>query len=102
MKKWLKLFDEPLEGCESRFVITQERAYFHPITEGKNRPVLIDILAQIFDLEDPEVIERVINRDLKEGRIAVGHHDPLTGEVRTMISAPNDRLKERLKEVFGV
>lgn len=101
MKLSLKIFCEPLPECESRFVITENEAYFAPYLKNLDHPRLIDLLSQVFDLEDPEVIEGVINQDLKEGRIAVGHHDPLTGEVRTTINIPNDRLKGRLKEVFG-
>lgn len=49
------LLNKPPKTRESRFVITEERAYFHPISKGKNKPSTIDILVQIFDLEDPDV-----------------------------------------------
>ena len=38
---------EPSRVLESRFVITEDGAYFRPIARGKNVPTTMDILAQL-------------------------------------------------------
>ncbi len=96
------LLNRPPKTRESRFVITEERAYFHPISKGKNRPGTIDILARIFDLEDPDVFNDVSER-LLTGYVIRGHYDPSTGQVAIMgASEPSAYLLRRIKDVFGV
>jgi hypothetical protein len=101
LKKWLKLFDEPLESCENKFVITEDRAYFVPFVKALNKPGTIDILAHAFDLEDPEVYNDVSGR-LIVGKIIRGHYDPYTKEVVILSpTEPSAYLKRRIKDVFG-
>ncbi len=101
MKKWLKLFNEPLESSENKFIITEDAAYFVPFIKALNRPGTIDILAHAFDLEDPEVYSDVSGK-LVGGRIIRGHYDPSTKEVVIMgPSEPSAYLARRVKDVFG-
>ncbi len=96
------LLNKPPKTRESRFVITEERAYFHPISKGKNGPGTIDILARIFDLEDPDVFRDVSER-LLTGNVSRGHYDPSTGRVVILgTSEPSAYLQRRIKDVFGV
>ncbi|HKH12721.1 MAG TPA: hypothetical protein VKA73_16400 [Rubrobacter sp.] len=96
------LLNSPPKGRASRFVITEERAYFYPIAKGKNGPGTIDILARIFDLEDPEVFKDVSER-LLTGNVVRGHYAPSTGQVAIMgASKPSAYLQRRIEDVFGV
>ena len=102
MKRWLKLFDEPIESCENKFIITEDEAYFVPFIKTHNKPGTIDILAHVFDLEDPEVYADVSGR-LIGGRIIRGHYDPSTKEVVILgPTEPSAYLHRRIKDVFGV
>ena len=101
MKLWLKLFDGPPEDCESRFVITEDAVYFAPYIASLDKPGTIDILAHVFDLEDPEVYGEVSGK-LIGGRIIRGHYDPSTKEVVIMgPSGPSAYLRRRIEDVFG-
>lgn len=96
------LLNEPPKTRESRFVITEERAYFHPLSKGKNKPSTIDILAQIFDLEDANVFNDVSER-LITGNVIRGHYEPSTRQVVIMgLSEPSAHLEGRIKDAFGV
>ncbi len=91
----------PSKDHESKFVITEDEAYFVPFIKTLNKPSTIDILAHAFDLEDPEVYSNVRDR-LAGGRIVRGYYDPSTKDV--MILGPNQPsayLKKRIGEVFG-
>ena len=101
MKKWLKLFNEPLESSENKFIITEDAAYFVPFIKALNRPGTIDILAHAFDLEDPDVFNDVSER-LLTGYVIRGHYDPSTGQVAIMgASEPSAYLDRRIEDVFG-
>lgn len=96
------LLNKPPKTRESRFVITEERAYFHPISRVKNKPSTIDILAQIFDLEAPDLFNDVSER-LITGKIVRGYYDPSTRQVAIMgLSEPSAHLEGRIKDAFGV
>lgn len=101
LKRWLKLFEEPIESCGNKFVITEDGAYFVPFIKTLNKPGTIDILAHVFDLEDPEVYSDVSGR-LVGGRIIRGYYDPSTKEVVIMGPAePSAYLRRRITDVFG-
>ena len=96
------LLNRPPKTRESRFVITEERAYFRPVAKGKNWPGTIDILARIFDLEDPDVFNDVSER-LLTGNVIRGHYEPSTRQVVIMgLSEPSAHLEGRIKDAFGV
>ncbi len=93
---------EPPKTRESRFVITEDDAYFYPVAKALNKPSTIDILAHVFDLEDPEVYSDVSGK-LVGGRIIRGHYDPSTKEVVILgPSEPSAYLERRIEDVFGV
>jgi hypothetical protein len=60
----MELYERPLEHVESKFVITEDRAYFVPCLD--NPPTMEEILQEIFDLDDPQVFGDV-DGDILEG-----------------------------------
>ncbi|CAA9265943.1 MAG: hypothetical protein AVDCRST_MAG93-2410, partial [uncultured Chloroflexia bacterium] len=47
----MRLYDRPVEGYRNKFVLTEDAAYFVPCPN--NSPAMIDILGELFDLDDP-------------------------------------------------
>ena len=91
---------EPSKVLESRFVITEDGAYFRPIARGKNTPTTMDILAHLFDLNDPEVINEVCNK-LVNGEIVKGHYDPSIRQFEILGPVePSADMWERIVDVF--
>lgn len=94
------LLNEPPKTRESRFVITEDEAYFYPVAEGKNTPSTMDILAQLFDLNDPEVVNDVCNK-LVNGEIVKGHYDPSIRQFEILGPVePSADMWERIVDVF--
>lgn len=63
---------------------------------------MIEILSEIFDLDNAEVV-RVVDGKIFGGRIILGYYDPSTMEV--IIHTPletSDYLERRMREVFDV
>ena len=97
----MEIYKQSLEGYESKFVITEDEAYFVPYLDRMDAPKMIEILGEIFDLDDPEVY-REVDGKLFSGRIILGHYDPSNKEV--VVSTPletNEYVEKRIKEVFG-
>ncbi len=95
------LLHEPPKTRASRFVTTEDAAYFVPFVKALGKPGTTDILSHAFDLEDPEVYSDVSGR-LVEGRIIRGHYDPSTGRVVVVgASEPSAYLEGRIEDVFG-
>jgi hypothetical protein len=85
----------------NKFVLTEQRAYFFPYRQEFCFPPKMDILREIFDLEDPEVYREVRGR-LAVGRIIVGNYFPATKKV--IIQVPLETsgfVEKRIREVFG-
>ncbi len=85
----------------NKFVLTEQRAYFFPYRREFCFPLIVDILREIFDLDDPGVYRKVRNK-LAVGRIIVGDYYPSTEEV--VIQVPlekSDFVERRIEEVFG-
>jgi len=83
----------------NRFVITEDRAYFVPCRREFDWPDMMDVLREIFDLDDPEVCREVRG---KLGKIIVGDYFPSSKEV--IIQVPletSDYVEKRIEEVFG-
>ena len=97
----MKLFERPVAHYhENRFVITEDGAWFVPYRKELDRPVAIDILAAIFDLDDPAVHEDVDNK-LSEGLIIIGSYFPSSGEVIVQVPLePSEYTRGRIGEVF--
>ncbi len=98
----MKQYEQHVEGYENKFIITEERAYFVPYTRGMAVPKIIEILGEIFDLNNPEVVRDVDGR-IFGGRIILGYFDPSTREV--VIHTPletSDYVERRMREVFNV
>ena len=98
----MELHNRPVEYVKNKFVITEVRAYFLPYPNKAEAPPFIEILRNIFDLDDLEVY-REVDGKLFGGQIILGYYDPSTKEV--VIHAPlesSKHLEKRIKEVFGV
>jgi hypothetical protein len=95
----LRLYDRPVEGQPNKFVITEDAAYFVPCLD--NSPAMIEILGEVFDLDDPQV-HRDVDGRLFGGRIVLGYFEPATKEV--VIQTPLEASRyvgKRIEEVFG-
>ncbi len=74
----MSLYDRPVEGHRNKFVITEDAAYFVPCPD--NSPAMIEILGEVFDLDNPEIFREVDDK-LDEGRIILGDYRPSTKEI---------------------
>jgi hypothetical protein len=95
----LRLYDRPVEGQPNKFVLTDDAAYFVPCPNDS--PAMIEILGEVFDLDDPQIHSDVDGR-LFGGRIVLGYFDPTTKEV--VIQTPletNGYGQQGIGEVFG-
>jgi hypothetical protein len=85
----------------NKFVLTEDRSYFVPYRREFCFPPIIDILREIFDLDDPEVY-RDVRGKLAVGRIVVGDYFPSTREVLIQVPLEKSQYTEkRIREVFG-
>ena len=98
----MKLFESPVAYYhENRFVITEDKAWFVPYRRELDWPRAIDILAAIFDLDDPAVHERVDNM-LESASLIIGSYFPSSGEVIVQVPLePSEYTRSRIGEVFG-
>jgi hypothetical protein len=98
----VRLFDEPVPYYhENRFVITEDKVWFVPYRRELDWPPARDILGEIFDLDDPDVHERVDNM-LFDGLIVIGSYFPSSGEVIVQVPLESSEYtRSRIEEVFG-
>jgi hypothetical protein len=97
----LRLYDRPAGGHPNKFVITEDAAYFLPYLNRDDAPAMMEILGQVFDLDDPEIF-REVDDQLDEGRIILGDYRPSTKEmiVHTPLES-SEYVEKRVGEVFG-
>ena len=96
-----KLQPKPVDDHENRFVITEDGAYFLPYLNRDDAPAMIEILGEVFDLDDPEIFREVDDK-LDEGSIILGDYRPSTEEI--IIHTPletSNYVEKRIGEVFG-
>ena len=95
----MRLYDRPVEGHRNKFVITEGAAYFVPCPD--NSPAMIEILGEVFDLDNPEIFREVDDK-LDEGSIVLGDYRPSTKEI--IVHTPLETsgyVEKRIGEVFG-
>ncbi len=97
----MKLFDGPVDYYhENRFVITKDGAWFVPYRRELDWSTARDILAEIFDLDDPDVHESV-DKMLDSGSLIIGSYFPSSGEVIVQVPLePSEYTRSRIGEVF--
>ncbi len=85
----------------NRFVMTEHETFFVPYRREFDFPAMVDVLREIFDLDDPEIYREVRNK-LAVGRIIVGDYYPSTEEVVIQVPLEKSQYTEkRIGEVFG-
>ncbi len=95
----MELYDHPVPGQKNKLVVTEEEAYFFPVASGEDGPSFADILAEVFDLEDPEVV-KALDEKVDSGKLVFGY---LKADGGLDIHVPSERseyVEKRLKEVF--
>jgi hypothetical protein len=95
----LELHNHPVSGQKNKFVVTEEEVYFFPVAHG-DVPRFVDILAEIFDLGNPEV-EKALDEVLDSGKLILGY---LKADGELDIHVPleqSEYVEKRLEEVFG-
>jgi len=97
----MRFFERPVAYYhENRFIITEDGAWFVPYGRELDWPPIADILAAIFDLDDPEVVED-LDRTFLEGRMIFGYYYPKTNSIK--IDFPEvwgGYVERRIEEVF--
>jgi hypothetical protein len=79
----LELYDHPVRGQKNKFVVSEEEAYFFPVEVGEDVPSFVDILGEIFDLEDPEVV-KMLDEKFNSGKLILGYLEA-DGELDTHV-----------------
>ncbi len=96
----LELHNHPVSGQKNKFVVTEEQAYFSPVVSDEDVPSFVDILAEVFDLGNPEVM-KTLDGKFDSGKIILGY---LEADERLDIHVPleqNEYVEKRLQEVLG-
>lgn len=92
------LLNEPPRTRPSSFVITEDEAYFYPVSN--NKPNTMEIVNQIFDLNDMDVFRDVCKK-LVGGEIVRGHYNPTIRQFEILGPVePSADLWERIVDVF--
>ncbi len=76
----MRIYEQPVEDYKNKFVITEAESYFTPYLRKTDTPKMIEILGEIFDLNDPKVHKEVDDK-LLGGRMILGYYDPSTKEI---------------------
>ena len=93
----MELYDHPVPGQKNKVVVTEEEVCFFPVASGENAPKFVDILAEVFDLEDPEVV-KVLDESLDSGKLILGYLEADGG--LDIHVALEENVNKRLVEVF--
>ena len=94
----MELHDHPVPGQKNKFVVTEEEAYFFPVASG-DVPSFADILAEVFDLADPEVV-KALDEKFDNGKLILGYLEA-DGALDIHVPLEQDEYtNKRLQEVF--
>jgi hypothetical protein len=98
----MKLHEKPLDHVENKFIITEDEAYFLPYLDRAEAPPFIEILGEIFSLDDPDIY-REVDGKLFTGKIILGYYEPSIKEAVIHVPLESSKFVERrIKEIFGV
>ncbi len=95
----MQLHDHPVSGQKNKFVVTEEDAYFVPVASGEDAPRFVDILAEVFDLEDPEVVKALDEED-DNGKLILGYWEEDGGLDIHVPLEQSEYVNKRLQEVL--
>jgi hypothetical protein len=90
----LRLYEQPVDGHEQKFVVTEDEAYSVLYIREMDAPKMIEILGEILDLDDPEVV-REVDGKVFGGTIILGYYDPSVKEVIIHTPLENSDYLER-------
>ena len=94
----MELHDHPVPRQKNKFVVTEEEAYF-VICASSDTPRFVDILTQVFDLEDPEAV-KALDEKFDSGKLILGY---LEADGELDLHVPSNRseyVNRRLKQVL--
>ncbi len=95
----MEIYDYFIRNHRNKFVVTEDGAYFVPCSIGNAVPPFADILAEVFDLGNPEVV-KTLDEKFNSGTLILGY---LEADGKLDIHLPseqNEYVQKRLEEVF--
>lgn len=95
----MELQNHPVPGQKNKFVVTEEEAYFLPVLPDEDVPSFADILAEVFDLEDLEVMKALEEKD-DNGTLILGYLEADGGLDIHVPLEQNEYVEKRSQEVF--
>lgn len=95
----MELYDHPVQGQRNRFVVTEEEAYYFPVALDEDVSSFADILAEVFDLEDPEAA-KALDESFDSGKLILGYLEADGGLDIHVPSEHGEYVEKRLREVF--
>ena len=96
----MELYDHPVPGRKNKFVVTEEEAYFFAVVSNEDVPSFIDILAEVFDLGNPEVV-KALDEKFDYGKLILGYLEADGGLDVHVPLEQSEYVEKRLQEVFG-
>ncbi len=68
----MEIYDYFIRNHRNKFIVTEDEAYFVPCAIGNTVPPFADILAEVFDLGDPEVV-KTLDEKFDSGTLILGY-----------------------------
>ncbi len=95
----MEIYDYFIRNHRNKFVVTEDGAYFVPCSIGQDVSPFADILAEVFDLGNPEVV-KTLDEKFDSGTLILGYLEPDGGLDIHVPPERNEYVQKRLEEVF--
>ncbi len=95
----MEIYDYFIRNHRNKFIVTEDEAYFVPCAIGNTVPPFADILAEVFDLGDPEVV-KTLDEKFDSGTLILGYLEADGGLDIHVPPERNEYVQKRLEEVF--
>ncbi len=95
----MELYDYFTRNHRNKFVVTEEEAYFFLVVPDEDVPPFADILAEVFDLGDPEVV-KTLDEKFDSGTLILGYLEADGGLDIHVPPERNEYVQKRLEEIF--